>query len=102
MANTQKKSSTRVKEGTRLRKPRNYKVIMHNDDVTTMDFVVEVLMSVFFKPKQEAQDLMMKIHLEGQAVVGVYPYDIAQSKTLKATELAQNNGFPLKITCSPE
>ena len=96
------KTATKVKEKDRLKDPRKFQVIMHNDDVTTMDFVVSVLMSVFFKPQHVAEELMMKVHTEGQAVVGVYDYDIAISKTQKATELAKSNGFPLKITCSPE
>ncbi len=102
MASTQKQSSTRVKERTNLRKPRNYKVIMHNDDVTTMEFVVNVLESVFFKPHDTAVDLMMTIHNTGEAVVGIYSRDIAESKAQKAMDLAEHQGFPLKLTCSPE
>lgn len=75
-----------------------YDVIMLNDDVTTMDFVVRVLVRVFHKSKEIAQSLMMKIHLEGSAVVGTYSKDIAQSKAQLTMQLAKAEGFPLKVT----
>lgn len=75
-----------------------YDVIMLNDDVTTMDFVVRVLMRVFHKSKEIAQSLMMKIHLEGSAVVGTYSKDIAQSKAQLTMQLAKDEGYPLKVT----
>lgn len=78
--------------------PRRYKVVMHNDDVTTMDFVVMILTTIFQKDEINAERIMLKIHHEGKAVVGVYTKDIAESKTKKATSLARLNGFPLLIT----
>ena len=78
--------------------PSMYHVIMHNDDVTTMDFVVMVLMRVFRKPQEEAERLMWQIHNEGSALVGTYFYDIAQSKAEYTMKLARANGFPLKLT----
>ena len=78
--------------------PPKYNVIMHNDDVTPMDFVVDVLCNIFRKPKDDAETLMLRIHNEGSAVVGTYFKDIAESKTRIALELARKNGFPLKIT----
>lgn len=81
--------------------PRNYEVIMHNDDVTTMDFVVDVLQKVFFKKASEAEALMLAIHQTGLAVVGVYSYDIARSKIERATEMARRANFPLRLTCQP-
>ena len=86
----------------RLKFPAYYQVIMHNDDVTTMDFVVRILMQIFFKPKKEAEEVMMKIHTEGQAVIGSYPYDIALSKTKKAMQAAREEGFPLCLTMEPD
>lgn len=80
--------------------PQKYDVIMHNDDITTMDFVVSVLMTIFKKAKEDATRLMMKIHKEGKAVVGTYYYDIAISKTQMATAMARREGFPLNITVS--
>ena len=94
------KSQTRHNSDTRYKvpEPPMYNVIMHNDDVTTMDFVVMVLVRIFRKTQQDAETLMMKIHTEGSAVAGTYTYDIAHSKTATATRLARQNGFPLKLT----
>ncbi|MBP5258607.1 MAG: ATP-dependent Clp protease adaptor ClpS [Prevotella sp.] len=83
-------------------KPRNFMVIIYNDDFTTMDFVVNMLMTVFFKTQDEAEALMMKVHLEGQAVAGVYSYDIATSKVAKATRMARAEGFPLRLEVKAE
>ena len=71
---------------------------MHNDDETTMDFVEKVLRVVFFYNKQDAHDLMMKIHTEGSAVVGVYDYDTAISKVFKVQRMAEEKKFPLRLT----
>lgn len=92
-----------TERGTKLkpREPEMYNVVMHNDDMTTMDFVVGVLISVFFKPTAEAIELMMTIHESGSAVVGQYYYDIAQSKAQKAQRIARDNGFPLRVTVEP-
>jgi ATP-dependent Clp protease adaptor protein ClpS len=85
-----------------LREPRRYKVIIHNDDFTTMDFVVMVLMTVFHKSQAEAEQLMLQVHHSDQAVVGIYSYDVAQSKIQRATMMAREEGFPLRLTCQPE
>lgn len=95
-------SSIRERERTKVREPRRYKVIIFNDDFTTMDFVVKVLVEVFFKKKAEALMLMLKVHRVGQAVVGVYSYDVAVSKVRKATQMARDAGYPLRLTCQPE
>lgn len=75
-----------------------YKVIMHNDDFTTMEFVVEVLKTVFFKQEAEAEQLMLQVHRAGSAVVGLYTYDIAISKVQKAMRMAREKGYPFKLT----
>lgn len=75
---------------------------MLNDDVTTMDFVVMVLQQVFRKSMVDATSLMMKIHTTGQAVVGVYSYDIAVTLKQKAVNLARVNGFPLQLRVVPD
>lgn len=90
------------RERVQIEEPRQYKVIFHNDDFTTMEFVTEVLRSVFNKPADEAVTLMMKVHREGQAVVGIYSYDVAMTKASVATAMARNEGFPLRITCEPD
>ncbi|MCQ2250068.1 MAG: ATP-dependent Clp protease adaptor ClpS [Bacteroidales bacterium] len=97
----QEKTSTRERKRVDTIQPRKYKVIMHNDDKTTMDFVVMVLTQVFFKSKKEAEFLMLTIHNEGQAVVGIYTYDIANSKIFKVKRMATEAGFPLKLTAEP-
>lgn len=86
---------------TRLEKPKRYNVIMHNDDVTTMEFVVHVLRAVFFKSPEAATQIMLDVHKLGSANVGVYPYDIAVSKVTKAMQLAKDEGFPLRLTITP-
>lgn len=82
--------------------PRRYRVILHNDDFTTMEFVVMILRNIFFKSEAEAETLMMQVHRSGQAVAGVYTRDIAMSKVQKATTLARQSNFPLRLTIEPE
>ena len=86
---------------TRFGKPKRYNVIMHNDDVTTMDFVVHVLRVVFFKSPEDATQIMLDVHQNGSANVGIYTYDIAVSKVTKAMQLAKDEGFPLRLTIAP-
>ena len=85
-----------------LTKPKMYKVILHNDDYSTFDFVVEVLIDVFNKTKDEAIELTFKVDNEGFAIVGVYPYDIAETKVLMVKEMAESAGFPLLATMEEE
>lgn len=98
------KSQTQTREQVRtnLRQPKRYKVMMHNDDFTSMDFVVKVLVEVFFKSEEEANALMLKVHHSDKAVVGIYTYDIAVSKARKATNMAREKGFPLRLSVEPE
>ncbi len=98
------KQQSDVRERTRLSHdiPRMYRVIMHNDDFTTMEFVVDVLRKVFFKPEEKANQLMLKVHKEGKATVGLYTLDIAVSKSQKAMRMARDQGFPFKLTWEPE
>ena len=95
-------SQIKERERTGIKEPRRYKVTIHNDDFTTMDFVVMILTTVFFKSEAEAERLMLAVHHSDKAVVGVYSYDIATSKVQKATLMAREAGFPLRLTCSPE
>lgn len=98
------KEQTAVRDRTRtnLREQRRYKVIIYNDDFTTMEFVVLVLTSVFFKSAEEAEALMLAVHKSGSAVVGIYSYDMAISKVRKATMMAREENFPLRLECKPE
>ena len=95
-------SSVKERQRTGLREPRRYKVYIHNDDFTTMDFVVKFLKVVFFKSEAEAQTIMLNVHHSDKGLVGVYSYDVAVSKMRLATQMARDEGFPLRITVVPE
>lgn len=95
-------SQIRERQRVKIDEPRRYKVIIYNDDFTTMDFVVMILRQVFLKSEEEANALMLKVHHSDKAVVGIYTYDIAMSKVRKATEMAREEGFPLRLTVEPE
>jgi ATP-dependent Clp protease adaptor protein ClpS len=88
--------AVRRKKKRKLKEPEDYKVILLNDDYTAMDFVVEVIMSVFHKTEEDAAALMLDVHQKGRAVVGVYTLDIAQTKTAQVHEMAAENDYPLK------
>jgi ATP-dependent Clp protease adaptor protein ClpS len=81
-----------------LKEPDMYKVVLHNDDYTTKEFVVGVLQTVFQKPAIEATKIMMDVHKKGRGVVGVYTWDIAQTKVAQVHRLAKEQEFPLKCT----
>ena len=85
---------------TRLEKPKLFKVILHNDDFTTMEFVVFVLSHVFLRSDAEAFTIMLKVHNEGIGVAGIYPFEIANMKSEKAMNLANAHEYPL--LCSVE
>lgn len=86
----------------KLDKPKMFKVLLHNDDYTTMDFVVWVLREVFAMSGERALALMLAIHNQGRGVAGVYTRDIAETKAARATELAEENGMPLLCTTEPD
>lgn len=95
-------SLCKEKTHVELSEPKHYKVVFHNDDFTTMGFVVKVLQLVFFKSQQQAEELAMQIHIEGLGTAGIYSYDIAQSKAQKTTQMAREEGYPLRLTVEPE
>ena len=88
-----------VKENikTKLKEPKRYMVIMLNDDFTTMEFVVSVLIDVFHKDPVTAESIMMDVHKKGRGIVGAYPYDIAVTKVHEALERAKAEGFPFRM-----
>ncbi|MCI8430394.1 MAG: ATP-dependent Clp protease adaptor ClpS [Lachnospiraceae bacterium] len=88
-----------IKEQTRnrIRVPRQYQVLIYNDDFTPMDFVVNVLMHIFDKDEPTAVALMMSVHKGSHAVAGVYPRDLAQTKAAEAVQWAREEGYPLKV-----
>ena len=85
------------KIGVNAKEPEKYKVIFLNDDHTPMDFVIELLTGIFKHTETTARDLTMQIHKEGSAVVGIYSFEIAEQKSLEATKLSREHGFPLQI-----
>jgi len=82
--------------------PRRYKVILHNDDYTTMEFVLEVLKRFFHKTDTEAAHIMLTVHKTGAAVAGVYTRDVAETKSTQVMDYARESGMPLLITTEPE
>ncbi|MGI5174290.1 ATP-dependent Clp protease adaptor ClpS [Treponema sp. OMZ 840] len=89
-------SSVSITEKADFAEPPEYRVILLNDDYTTKDFVTEVLIRVFHKTETDAVNLMEKVHTKGSAVVGVYVYDIAVTRTTLTIQTARKNGFPLQ------
>ena len=89
---------TREKTRIDIREPKHYRVIMQNDDFTSMEFVVEILMDIFHKDEIEAHRLMLMVHESGKAAVGMYPYDIAVTKVQAATARAREEDFPFRLT----
>ena len=85
-------SQTRVEE----KEPPMYQVLLHNDDYTTMNFVVELLMVVFNKTLQEATQIMLNVHQAGVGICGVYTYEVAETKVETVHHLSRDRGFPLK------
>jgi ATP-dependent Clp protease adaptor protein ClpS len=85
-----------------ITEPPMYKVLLHNDNYTTKDFVVEILTVVFNKSIEEATRLMWHVHRNGVGVCGIYPYELAETKINVATKAARENGFPLKTTMERE
>lgn len=83
-----------------IKRPKKFRVIMHNDDYTTMDFVIRVLMAVFHKTHEQATRIMLKIHNSGKGVCGIYTEEVAETKVTVVTTMARNEGYPLK--CSME
>jgi len=81
-----------------LAEPTKYKVLLHNDDYSTMDFVVDILVNVFHKNIIQAEEIMTAIHKSGKAVCGIYTFEIAETKVYQVKELAKSNGFPLLAT----
>lgn len=94
-----------VKSGTKhetkpiLDEPKMFRVIMHNDHYTTMDFVVEIIIKIFNKQAAEATRIMLDIHNKGKGICGIYTYDIAITKILQVHNMAMQREFPLKCSC---
>jgi len=86
------------KDKVDIKPPSMFKVVIHNDDVTPMDLVIAILKKIFDFSLEKANDLTMEVHNSGNAVAGVYIYELAEQKSIEATAMAQINGSPLRIT----
>jgi ATP-dependent Clp protease adaptor protein ClpS len=86
----------------KLKKPPFYRVLLHNDDYTTRDFVVEILIGVFHKPESDAVQIMLHVHQNGLGVAGIYTYEVAEMKVRTVEALARQRQFPLMLTIEPE
>ena len=92
------KGSSKEKDLARIKEPKRYNVIMFNDDFTTMEFVVEVLVDIFHMDEITAEEVMMTVHKSGKAVIGTFPKDIALTRVDMALRRARNEGFPFRMT----
>ena len=98
----ERQTGLELDERTRTKKPPMYKVLLHNDDYTPMEFVVLVLVQVFHKSESDAASIMLHAHTHGYAVAGVYTFEIAETKVNETTALASKAQFPLLCTLEPE
>ncbi|MGC3997754.1 MAG: ATP-dependent Clp protease adaptor ClpS [Anaeromyxobacter sp.] len=92
----------RTRSERETRRPPLYKVLLHNDDFTTQEFVDWVLISVFNHDPESAHRIMLHVHMHGVGVAGIYPFEIAETKAKKTMELAQEAEYPLLVTIEPE
>ncbi|KFE64281.1 ATP-dependent Clp protease adaptor ClpS [Hyalangium minutum] len=93
---------TETQHEKKLKKPKLYKVLLHNDNYTTREFVVAVLKEVFHKSETDAVQIMLHVHYNGIGVAGVYTYEVAETKIKIVEAAAQDNGFPLRLSMEPE
>lgn len=98
MSNNPSENQPLIENAQDIQEPKLYKVIMHNDNITTMDFVVQILVDVFHKSVEDASEIMMKIHTQGKEICGIYPREIAEFRILRTFQLAKNAHFPLVCT----
>ena len=94
--NSENQSDVYTEKDVDLEEPKLFKVLLHNDNYTTMDFVVHVLETIFYKSSAEATQIMLNVHQKGVGVCGIYTYDVAESKVTQVHMLAKQNQFPLK------
>ena len=94
--------ATETKPKQKLQRPKLYKVLLHNDNYTTRDFVVAVLREVFHKSETDAVQIMLHVHYNGMGVAGVYTFEVAETKIRLVEKLARENDFPLRLSMEPE
>ncbi|MBK6516370.1 MAG: ATP-dependent Clp protease adaptor ClpS [Polyangiaceae bacterium] len=98
----EKEGSVDLEKREKVEKARRFRVLFHNDDYTTMEFVIRVLMKFFFKTETEATQIMLSVHHKGHGVAGVYPRDVAETKVSQVMDYAKEHGMPLLVTAEPE
>jgi ATP-dependent Clp protease adaptor protein ClpS len=86
----------------KIKHPKKYKVFLLNDDYTSMDFVVDILMSIFHRTYAQAEQIMLDIHKKERGLCGVYTHEIAETKVMQVSRKAKDNGFPLKAIMEEE
>jgi ATP-dependent Clp protease adaptor protein ClpS len=91
-----------LEERPTTQEPRRYVVVFHNDDYTTQEFVIHVLMNVFHKDSTSATQIMLQVHHRGWGVAGIYSRDVAETKVEQVNSYARERGHPLKVTAEPE
>ena len=102
MADPREAILTETRHEQKLEHPRMWRVLLHNDDYTTQEFVVWVLQTIFNKPQGEAFTIMMNVHRSGLGIAGVYTRDVGETKLKTTKELAEEHEFPLLVTMEPE
>lgn len=91
-----------TQERVKLKKPDMYKIVLLNDDYTPREFVVWVLIKVFYKSEHESLRIMLDAHTKGKSMIGIYPHDVARTKVMQVDKLAEQNGHPLKCDMEVE
>jgi ATP-dependent Clp protease adaptor protein ClpS len=99
---TEHREGVEILERPTTRAPRRYVVVFHNDDYTTMEFVVHVLVKFFHKSETEATHIMLSVHHKGWGIVGFFTRDVAETKAAEVMDYAKQNGHPLRVTAEPE
>ena len=99
---TDESTLTDSRTDQQLQQPRLWRVLLHNDDYTTQDFVIWVLESIFNKPRGEAFAIMLNVHRSGLGLAGVYTHDVAETKLKATRQAAEDHEFPLLVTMEPE
>ncbi len=102
IAKNDREGKVLTQERVRLKKPDMYKIVLLNDDYTPREFVVWVLMKVFYKSEHESLKIMLDAHTSGKSMIGVYTLDVARTKVMQVDKLAEQNGHPLKCDLEVE